>query len=125
MSLVKNDHMIETLAANATNHPFDIRILPRRARRRPNLVDAESFDAPDEVRTIDAIAVPQQIVRRGFPWKGVDDLLRRPLSTRVVGDVEVNDTAAIVTKDDEDEQNPERGSRQGERDSQGQAIGAS
>ena len=114
MSLVKKDHVIETLAANATNHPFDVRILPRRSRRRPNLVDAEAFDAPDEVRTIDAIAVPQQIARRGFPWKGVDDLLRRPLSKRVVGDVEVNDTAAIVTKDDEDEQDPERGSRQGE-----------
>ena len=108
MSLVKNDHVIETLAANATNHPFDIRILPRRARRRPNLVDAEAFDAPDEVRTIDAIVVPQQIARRGFPWKGVDELLRRPLSTRVVGDVEVNDTAAIVTKDDEDAGEPLR-----------------
>ena len=40
--LVEDDHVVETLAANATNHPFDVRILPWRARRRPNLVDAES-----------------------------------------------------------------------------------
>ena len=59
---VEDDHVVETLAANATNHPFDVRILPWRARRRPNLVDAESRDAPAEVRSIDSISVSQ------MPW---------------------------------------------------------
>ena len=30
--LVEDDHVVETLAANATHHPFDVRILPWRAR---------------------------------------------------------------------------------------------
>ena len=49
VTLVEDDHMVETLAANATNHPLDVRILPWRARRRPNLVGAEAIDAPSEV----------------------------------------------------------------------------
>ena len=105
MSLVKNDHVIETLAANATNHPFDVRILPWRARRGPNLVDAESRDAPAEVRSIDSISVSQHEARSTLPGKGIDDLLRGPHCRRVVCDIEVSDPSPIVTEYDEDEEN--------------------
>ena len=77
--LVEDDHMVEALAANASNYSFDVGALPRRARRRQNLPDAESGDAPVEVPTVDAISIPQQVPRRRIPWKRLDHLLRRPL----------------------------------------------
>ena len=50
VSLVEDDHVIETLAPNASNDPFDVGALPRGARRRRNLLDVESRNAPFEVR---------------------------------------------------------------------------
>ncbi len=34
VSLVEDDHVIEALAPNASNDPFDVGVLPRGARRR-------------------------------------------------------------------------------------------
>ena len=48
VSLVEDDHVIETLAPNASNDPFDVGALPRGARRRRNLLDVESRNAPLE-----------------------------------------------------------------------------
>ena len=46
--LVEDNHVIKTLAANTVDDPFDVRALPRRARRRQGLLDAEPCDAPAE-----------------------------------------------------------------------------
>ena len=104
--LVEDDDMVETLAANAPDHPFDVRILPWRVRRRPNVVDAETIDAPAEVRTIDSIPVSQHVTRNRIPRKGVHNLACGPLCRRMVRDVEVYDPTTIVTEHDEDEQIP-------------------
>ena len=56
MPLVQNDHVVQTLAANGADDPFNERTLPRRTGRRQNLVDADSCDTPAEVRTIDSIS---------------------------------------------------------------------
>ena len=51
------------------------------------------------------------VPRRCIPWKSIDHLLCRPLGGRMFGDIEMNDTATVVAKDDEDEQNSEGCSR--------------
>jgi hypothetical protein len=77
--LVEDNQVIETLAANTADDPFDVRALPRRVRRRQDLLDAEAFDAPAEVPAVDLVAIPYQLTRRGVPGKGIDHLLRCPL----------------------------------------------
>ena len=84
--LVEDDHMIETLAPNASNDPFDVGALPRGVRRRRNLLDVESRNAPFEVRPVDSIPVSQHVTRRRIPRKSIDDLLRGPLCRRMAGD---------------------------------------
>ena len=81
VSFVEDDHMIETLAPNASNDPFDVGALPRGARRRRNLLDVESRNAPFEVRPVDSIPVSQHVTRRRIPRKGIDDLLVVTLGT--------------------------------------------
>ena len=114
VSLVEDDHVIETLAPNASNDPFDVGALPRGARRRRNLLDVESRNAPFEVRPVDSIPVSQQVTRRRIPRKSINDLLRGPLCRRMLRDIEMDDAPAIVTENDENEQNPEGGGRQRE-----------
>jgi hypothetical protein len=58
-ALVENNQVIQALAANRANHPFDIRTLPRRARGRKHLLDAHCFHLIDEFFAEDAIAIPQ------------------------------------------------------------------
>ena len=87
--IVEDDHVVEALAANASNDSFDVRALPWRARRRENLLDAESRDATFEVRPVDSIPVPQHEARRAIPRKGIDDLLRAPLSRGMFRDIEM------------------------------------
>jgi len=77
--LVEDNHVIETLAANAADDPFDVRALPGGARRRQDLLDAEPCDAPAKVPAVDLVAIPYKVARRGVPRKGIDHLLRRPL----------------------------------------------
>ena len=106
--------MVETVAANGADDPFNERTLPRRTGRRQNLLDTKSRDAPVEVSAVDAISIPQQVPRRRVRWKRIDHLLRRPLCRRMVRDIEMSNPATIVTENDEDEQDPEGCSRQSE-----------
>lgn len=47
-AFAEGDDMIQTLAANRPNQPFDICPLPRRSRRREHLFDAHSLHLIDE-----------------------------------------------------------------------------
>ena len=57
VSLVEHDDVIQTFAADRTNQPFDVRRLPRRARRNPDFLQAQSLGAASELQTVNAIAV--------------------------------------------------------------------
>ena len=122
MPLVKDDHMVETLTSNGADHPFDKWILPRGARCGKDLLDPETVDASIEVRSVGLVSVSYQVPRRRVPWKSIDHLLRRPLGRRMFGDIEMNDTATVVAKDDEDEQNSESCGRQSEKVERHQVV---
>ncbi len=115
MPLVEDDHVVETLTSNGADHPFDQWILPRGARGGKDLLHSETIDATVEVRSVGLVSVSYQVPRRCIPWKSIDHLLRRPLGGRMFGDIEMNDTATVVAKDDEDEQNSEGCGRQSEK----------
>ena len=122
MPLIKDDHVVETLTSNGADHPFDEWILPRGARGGKDLLYPETVDASIEVRSVGLVSVPYQVPRRRVPWKSIDHLLRRPLGGRMLGDIEMNDTATVVAKDDEDEQNSEGCGRQSEKVERHQVV---
>ena len=107
--------MVETLTSNGADHPFDQWILPRGARCGKDLLHPKTGDATVEVRSVELVSIPYQVPRRRVPWKSIDHLLRRPLGRRMFGDIEMNDTATVMAKDDEDEQNSEGCGRQSEK----------
>ena len=70
MSLVDDDHVIETFASNRTDQAFDIWILPRGTRCRPPIGHAQSGDAAADDRVHkEPIAIVQEIAGRCVPRK--------------------------------------------------------
>ena len=59
MTFVDNDDVIQEFSAKATDHVFDISVLPGRIRRRDDFLDTEAFNPSLNTRAIDPIAVSQ------------------------------------------------------------------
>jgi HPt (histidine-containing phosphotransfer) domain-containing protein/CheY-like chemotaxis protein len=61
-----------------------------------------------EIWAINAVSVPQEIVRRIVPGKRFDHLLRRSLCNGMLGDIDVHETSSLGRQDHQHEQHPER-----------------
>ena len=97
MGFAEDDDMVQTLSPYTAVESFRIRILPGTMRRREDFFDAHVFDASPKPVAVDAIAVAQQVPRRGVPWKCLHDLLCRPRCSWMFRHGEVNDVAAFDT----------------------------
>jgi len=84
-------------------------ILPWRPRRGENLLDPHRTHATNEVRAIDLVSIPDDVLRCRVIGEGVDQLLACPLRGRTIGDVEVHDAAALVLEHEEHVQDAKRG----------------
>src|ERR1019366_4887848 len=58
-----------------------------------------------------SVTIAQQIARSRVPGEGLQELLRRPLRSRVAGHREVNGAATVMRKDDEHKQQAKRSGR--------------
>ena len=56
---------------------------------------------------VDAVAIAEEIGRRGIVGEGVDELLSGPDGGGVLGHVEVDDPPAVVSEHDENEEDAE------------------
>jgi hypothetical protein len=61
------------------------------------------------ILTVDAVAVAEEVGRRGLVREGVDELLSGPDGGGVLGHVEVDDPPAVVSEHDENEEDSEAG----------------
>jgi hypothetical protein len=82
--------------------------------RRENFLDLHTLHAVAELLAIDLVTVAQEVGRRGVVRERVYDLLGGPEGGGVLGDVEVDDAAAMVGEHDEDEQHAQARRRHGE-----------
>jgi hypothetical protein len=74
---MEDDHRIEALAANESNHPFDIGTLPRRARCRQNFADTHVSYVFSEVIAKNSVTVAEQEARELVKGKCFSQLLLR------------------------------------------------
>src|SRR5215813_1091766 len=96
MSLVQDDHVVQAVAANAPDQPFDIRILPRTAGGDDDLFDPHMPYPLPKGPAIDLVPIAQQIPRGLVPREGINDLLRRPRCRGMLGDVEMDDATLMM-----------------------------
>ncbi len=104
MALVKDNSVIQTLLADATNDAFDIGILPRAPRCDGTFFHSQTAHAFSKLVSIDCIAITQQVLRRWLLWKGLNELLRRPFGGRMLRHIKVDNPSAIVSKNNEHKQ---------------------
>ena len=69
---------------------------------RHDLFDTRRPDPTNEIGTVDAVAVAEQIPGRRFVRKGFDDLLSSPSCRRRLADIDMQDMSALKTHDNED-----------------------
>jgi len=94
--LVEHDERIQTFPPDRTNQPLNVGTLPRGRCGGQHLLEVEVVDPVAAVPTIDPLAVPKNMARRGVLGKGLYDLLGGPLGTGIRGHVEVHDSSTIV-----------------------------
>jgi len=101
----KNEDVIQTLAPDGADEPLREGVLPRALRRREDFTNTQALHALPEHVTVDRVAIAEEVGRGGVVREGVHDLLGRPGSGGMLGDIEVEDAPAVVGEHDEDEQN--------------------
>jgi hypothetical protein len=78
VSLAEDEHVIQALAPDRADEPLHERVLPRALRRGENLLDPRALQAMPKWLTVDAVAVAEEVGRRGLVREGVDELLSGP-----------------------------------------------
>src|SRR5262249_10008564 len=104
VSLAEDEHVIQALAPDGADEPFRERILPRALRGGEYIFDPHALQTVQKSMTVDAIAVAEEIGRRGLVRKGIHELLSCPVGGRVLSHIEVDDPPAMVSEHDENEE---------------------
>ena len=102
MTLIEYDNVVDALSAYGFDQPLRVGILPRRLGSRYNLFETDGADSPHEVLAVNAIAVAQQVLRRGIIGKRLDDLLTSPARRRRLRNIEMKDLPALMAHYDKD-----------------------
>jgi len=100
VAFAQDENVIETLAPDRADEPFCEGVLPRTVGRGQHFTDAQALHALPKSETVDAIAIAEEIGRRGVVREGVDELLGGPGGGGMLGDVEVDDAPVVVGEHD-------------------------
>lgn len=99
--LVEDDKVVQAFSPDRANHSFGKGILPWRPWCNENLFDGHFLNSLLEEIAIDAITITNQILRHSVIWEGLSNLLCRPASSGMHGDIEMNNSSSMMSKDDE------------------------
>src|SRR5215813_13896008 len=99
----KYNHVVKTFAAYTADHSFRVWILPRTPGGCNDFLDLHASYPPTELFTEYLISISQEEARRGFIRKRFDDLLRGPGGGRMLGNIEMHHTSAMMSEYDQDE----------------------
>ena len=79
------------------------------------IADAHRSATPSDGTAVGGIAVPNEMVRRLVPGKGLGDVVRNPLGCRMIRDAERDQSPALVPENDQDEQQAKANRRNNEK----------
>ena len=94
------DHVIEAIAADGSDDPLRVWILPQATRCADDFFDTHRLHLSDELLAVYSIAIAEQVTRNFVPRKRLGDLTSRPSCGRVCSDGEVNDVTTVVPQYD-------------------------
>ena len=83
MSLAEDDDMIKAFPPDRADQPFSMSVPPWRLRRGWPVTNAYGMKPPFEKCAVDAVAITDDILRRGLPATGLGKLPRNPFRRRM------------------------------------------
>jgi hypothetical protein len=101
--------MIQAVLTYRSDQAFAERILPRAPRRRPDFLDASCTNPFSKLASINAVTIPQQILRFAPSGKRLNDLLAGPACGGMFGYFEMHDAPAIMGQNNQHKQDSEGG----------------
>jgi hypothetical protein len=99
MALPQHEDMVEALASDRSDQPFNMTVLPRRARRYRPIANAHGSQPACDGCTIRRVTVSNEIARRFLPWKGFGDLPGDPLGGWIRRRVGPNKPSSLQAQD--------------------------
>jgi len=101
MGRIKDDQMIKAFPADRSHKAFDEAILPRAAQRRWTIANAYGAELFFECNSVNRIIVPDQMIRRLIPGKGLNNLTRGPFRRRVICNANMQKLSSPMPQNDE------------------------
>ena len=101
VSIAEHDEVVERFATYRSDEPFDVAVLPRRARCDSVISDRHCTNAAGVHRIECAVAVANQVRRRFVPGKRISYLTGDPLGGRIVRHRDAYQSPAGLVKDDQ------------------------
>ena len=111
MSLVQDDDMVQAFTADTPDQAFGIGVLPGTPGDDHNFFDPHISHPLPKRGAVYTVSVPQEIAWRLVPREGVHDLLRRPLGCGMLSDGNMDDPPAVMSHDQQEEEDFVRHSR--------------
>src|SRR4029434_9105198 len=107
MPLVEHNDVIESSPAKRPDDAFSEGILPGRSRGDEDLAHPQGFHPPYERVAVDCISIAEEVLGRRLFWEALDQLVSGPNGGGVVGNVDVDEFATVVSENQEAEEQVE------------------
>ena len=91
--------MIEALAPDRSDQPFNMTVLPRRAWRDRPIPDAHGSQPACDRDTIGGVTIADEVAWRLVPWEGFGDLSGDPFGGRMCGHIDPDEPSPLQTQD--------------------------
>ena len=99
MPLPKRHDMVEALASDRSDQPFNMTVLPRRTWRDRPISDAHGSQPTCDRDTIGGVTIADEVARRLDPRECFGDLSGDPFGGRMCGHVDPDETSPLQTQD--------------------------
>ena len=100
MGFAQDHDMIQAFSSDRADEPFDVSVLPGRARRGWSVPDAHGSKTSRYGMAIGGISVSNEVSGRLIPGESLGDLAGDPFGRRIGSDVDPDQSASLKADDD-------------------------
>ena len=104
MASVQDDVVVEALPADRANESLYVRILPGALRYGEKLLHAQRFDSQSNFSTVPSVPIAEEVTGRVSVCERLEDLLRGPRRSWMLGHIKMQHLATIVFQDNKHKQ---------------------
>ena len=98
MPLAQDHDVVEALASDRSDQPFNMTVLPRRARGDRPISDAHGSQPAGDRDTIGGVTIADEVAWRLVLWEGFANLSGDPFGGRMCGHIDPDEPSPLQTQ---------------------------